>query len=65
MYNPGLNYASIFIVVMLLGWYAATLGYQDNGKWCHKVISSIGENTLGGYFLHIFVIHIVGEVMKM
>ena len=59
MYNPTFNYGSIFMVFILVGWYAATLSYQNQGKWYHKVIRSIGENTLGIYFLHIFVIAIV------
>lgn len=51
------------VLFLLVGWYAATLSYQNQGKWYHKVISSIGENTLGIYFLHIFVIAIVRMIL--
>lgn len=61
--NPSFNYGSIFMLFLLVGWYAATLSYQNQGKWYHKVISSIGENTLGIYFLHIFVIAIVRMIL--
>ena len=59
LYSPSYNYGSIFMIFILAGWYAVTLSYQDRGKWYHKAIRSIGENTLGIYFLHIFVIAIV------
>lgn len=63
LYNPAFNYCSIFSLIILVGWYAATLGYENKGKWYHRVISSIGENTLGIYFLHIFVISIVRDLI--
>ena len=63
MYNPTFNYGSIFMVFILVGWYAATLSYQNQGKWYNKVIRSIGENTLGIYFLHIFIIAIVRMIL--
>lgn len=63
LYDETFNYGSIFMVFILIGWYAATLGYENQGKWYHKVISSIGENTLGIYFLHIFVISIVKDLL--
>lgn len=63
MMSPSFSYGSIFMLFILVGWYAATLSYQNQGKWYHKVIGSIGENTLGIYFLHIFVIAIVRMIL--
>lgn len=63
LYNPIFNYSSICMPIMMIGWYAATLKYQNSGKWYHKIIRSIGENTLGIYFLHTFVIHIVEKII--
>lgn len=56
VYNPAFNYASVFMLVMLVGWLASTFWYQDRGNDLNRFVTSVGKNTLGIYAVHLILI---------
>ena len=56
VYNPAFNYASVFMLVMLVGWLASTFWYQDRGNVLNRFVTSVGKNTLGIYAVHLILI---------
>jgi surface polysaccharide O-acyltransferase-like enzyme len=52
LYNPAFNYASVFMLVMLVGWLASTFWFQDRGNAFNRFVTSVGKNTLGIYAVH-------------
>lgn len=52
VYHPDFNYVSIFMLVMLTGWLAATFWFQDRGTVFNRFVTNVGKNTLGIYAVH-------------
>ena len=61
VYNPAYNYNSPFMLFILIGMLALLLPYENKGRPCQKLLSSIGANTLGIYLSHYIFIFIINR----
>ena len=58
LYPANFNFASVFMVLFVLGLFASCLDYHIKG-WLGQLMCSIGRNTLGIYVIHINIIRLV------
>ena len=61
VYNPAYNYNSPFMLFFLIGMLALLLPYENKGRRCQKLLSSIGANTFGIYLSHYIFIFIINR----
>ncbi len=60
-YLDNYNYYQIFMVFTIIGLYALCTLYVSKGNIINKIITIIGRNTMGIYFIHNFVIEIINK----
>lgn len=58
LFNEYFNTNTIFMATIIIGWFALFLNFKSKGL-IGKIITSIGKNTLGVYFIHTYFIRIV------
>ena len=59
IYDVTFNYGSIFMVMFVVGLFAVTEGYKNNGNIICKMISTISKDTFGIYLLNRLIISII------
>lgn len=59
LYNNYFVYDSIFMLIILVSLYTITQDYKKK-SFFSKLFCSIGQNSLGIYLLHIFIIQVFG-----
>ena len=64
-YPNNFNCSSIFMVFIMIGIFAISNMYKDNGRIYNKIITSIGKNSLGIYFIHIIILDIISKYLPI
>ena len=59
VYNEAVNYGSVFMMLFLVGFYAATLPFENRGTLPQRFICSLGRNTLGIFVTHYLFIFLI------
>ena len=59
VYNVAFNYGSIFMVFFLIGLYALTYNFTNNGRFLESFVCSMGRNSMGIYLTHFIPILLV------
>ncbi len=59
VYNVAFNYGSIFMAFFLVGLYALTYNFTNDGKFLRSFVSSVGKNSMGIYLTHFIPILLV------
>ena len=61
IYPESFNYGSIFMVFIIIGWFAVASLYKGNNERIRKIIESIGANTMGIYLMHTILIALASQ----
>lgn len=59
VYSNNYCYGTIFMLFILIGFFAITYKYNDNNKLYNKLITVIGKNSLGIYLIHTLILRII------
>lgn len=59
LFNEYFNTKTVFMAVIVVGWFALFVDYQANGI-LGKITTVVGRNTFGIYITHTYFIRIVG-----
>lgn len=65
VYRRDLNYDSIFETFILLGFFAFTIPYKNKGTLLHRLIASVGQNSMSIYLIHYIFIFIQRRYLPM
>ena len=58
VFQEWFNSNSLFMTIMILGYFALTINYENKNNIFNKLITSIGQNTLGIYLAHFIFLFI-------
>ena len=59
--SAGFNYFSLFMVMFIIGLFALASGYKNHGSVINQVITKIGTNSFGIYFVHTIIIDLINS----
>ncbi len=65
VYNVAFNYGSIFMAFFLIGLYALTYNFTNDGKIVERFVSSVGKNSMGIYLTHFIPILLVYKAVNI
>ena len=65
LYSGSFNYNTIFMLFIMIGIFAISNLYKDNGHIYNKVVTCIGKNSLGIYLIHSIIIILLDGIIPI